>query len=45
MADVSAEGDGLARPTLGRMRKVLPAALESEPRLPGYEIFLRPGWR
>ncbi|WP_254657183.1 type IV secretion system DNA-binding domain-containing protein [Sphingobium fuliginis] len=40
MTDALAEGDDAARTTLGRMRKMRPAILESELRLPKYEGYL-----
>lgn len=40
MTDALAEGDDMARTTLGRMRKMRPAVLESELRLPKYEGYL-----
>ena len=40
MTDALAEGDDMARTTLGRMRRTRPAVLESELRLPKYEGFL-----
>src|SRR5690606_15970438 len=40
MTDALAEGDDAARTTLGRTRKMRPAVLESEFRLPKYEGFL-----
>ncbi|HKY80388.1 MAG TPA: type IV secretion system DNA-binding domain-containing protein, partial [Sphingobium sp.] len=40
MTDALAEGDDEARTTLGRMRKMRPAVLESELRLPKFEGFL-----
>nr|WP_254535925.1 type IV secretion system DNA-binding domain-containing protein [Sphingopyxis terrae] len=38
--DALAEGDDAARTTLGRMRKMRPAILESELRLPKFEGYL-----
>ena len=40
MTDALAEGDDSPRTTLGRMRKMRPAVLESELRLPKYEGYL-----
>lgn len=40
MTDALAEGDDEARTTLGRMRKMRPAVLESELRLPKFEGYL-----
>lgn len=40
MTDALAEGDDTPRTTLGRMRKMRPAILESELRLPKYEGYL-----
>ena len=40
MTDALAEGDDMPRTTLGRMRKMRPAILESELRLPKYEGYL-----
>lgn len=40
MTDALAEGDDAPRTTLGRMRKMRPAVLESELRLPKYEGYL-----
>lgn len=40
MTDALADGDDMARTTLGRMRKVRPAVLESELRLPKFEGYL-----
>lgn len=40
ITDALAEGDDMPRKTLGRMRKMRPAILESELRLPKYEGYL-----
>ena len=40
MTDALAEGDDAPRTTLGRMRKMRPAVLESELRLPKFEGYL-----
>src|SRR3546814_21083433 len=40
MTDALADGDDIARTTLGRIRRARPAVLESELRLPAYQGYL-----